>query len=111
MAVNRSSLDELYAKVARKILKESLSLKKGESLTVETWNNGLPFARQVVIEARKLGAIPLTIFEDEDAYVEGVRNAPADVVGEMGRQEYGLLSASDAYVFIPGPVLARSPIG
>lgn len=105
MAVNRSSLDELYAKVARKILKESLSLKKGESLTVETWNNGLPFARQVVIEARKLGAIPLTIFEDEDAYVEGVRNAPADVVGEMGRQEYGLLSASDAYVFIPGPVL------
>jgi leucyl aminopeptidase (aminopeptidase T) len=102
----QSSLDTLYTKVARKVLKESLSLKKGESLTVETWNNGLPFAKHVVLEARKMGAIPLTVFEDEDAYVDGVKGAPDDMIGQMGKQEYALLSASDAYVFIPGPVLS-----
>jgi len=104
---SRSSADDLYRKVARKILVESLSVKKGESVTVETWNNGLPFARHVVLEARKIGAIPLTIFEDEDAYVEGVHKTPKDVLGKMGKQEYKLLSGSDAYVFIPGPVLGN----
>ena len=104
---NGSSADDLYRKVARKVLTESLALKKGESLTVETWNNGLPFARQVVLEARKMGAIPLTIFEDEDAYVESVHDTPKDVLGKMGKQEYKLLSGSDAYVFIPGPVLGN----
>jgi leucyl aminopeptidase (aminopeptidase T) len=104
---SRSSADDLYRKVARKILVESLSVKKGESVTVETWNNGLPFARQVVLEARKMGAIPLTIFEDEDTYVEGVHKTPKDVLGKMGKQEYKLLSGTDAYVFIPGPVLGN----
>jgi leucyl aminopeptidase (aminopeptidase T) len=104
---SRSSADDLYRKVARKILAESLSVKKGESVTVESWNNGLPFARQVVLEARKMGAIPLTIFEDEEAYVEGVHNTPKDVLGKMGKQEYKLLSGTDAYIFIPGPVLGN----
>ncbi len=98
-------MDGLYARVARKVLNESLSLQKGECLTVETWNTGLPFARHVVVEARRMGAVPLTVFEDEDAYVEGVKKSPDDTVGEMGKQERALLSRSDVYVFIPGPVL------
>ena len=97
--------DNLYRRVARKVLVESLALKKGECLTIESWNNGLPFARQVSLEARKIGAIPLTLFEDEEAYVKGVRASPPDMVGKMGKAEFRLLSASDAYVFIPGPVL------
>ena len=101
----KSPADDLLRRVARKVLVESLSLQKGESLTVESWNNGLPFARQVVLEARRIGAIPLTIFEDEDAYVEGARTTPKDVLGKMGKHEYKLLSGSDAYVFIPGPVI------
>lgn len=98
-------LDSLYAQVARKVLTESLGVKKGQSVTVEAWNNGLPFARQVVLEARRVGAIPLVVFEDEDAYVEGAKVTPKDVVGEMGKQEFALLSATDAYVFVPGPIL------
>lgn len=97
--------DELQRSVARKVLTESLALKKSESLTIETWNNGLAFARHLVLEARRIGAVPLTVFEDEDAYVEGVPLVPKDVLGKMGRQEYRLISGTDAYVFIPGPVL------
>ena len=98
--------DSLYTSVAKKILTESLKVKKGESITVESWNSGLDFARQVMIEARKIGCIPILLFEDEKAYVGGVRNAPPDSLGQMGKHEMGLLSSTDAYVFIPG-----SPIG
>jgi len=106
MASRHTSLDSLYERVARKVLGKSLSVKKGENLVVETWNNGLPFARHVVVEARRIGAIPVMLFEDEGAYIEGVRKGDPDSVGVMGKHEQALLSSSDAYVFVPGP-----PIG
>jgi aminopeptidase len=75
-------------------------------LTIETWNNGLDFAKEVVKQARRVGAIPLLILEDEEAYLDGLRSSPKDSLGKMGKHEYSLLSGSDAYVFIPGPPLA-----
>jgi leucyl aminopeptidase (aminopeptidase T) len=102
--------EALYEKVARKVISETLRMKKGETLTVESWNNGIPFVRRLVVEARRKGVIPVVVFEDESAYVEGVRVTPKDVLGTMGRHEYGLLAGSDAYVFIPGPPIgAYSP--
>jgi leucyl aminopeptidase (aminopeptidase T) len=100
------ALSGLYRKVARKVLSETLSVKKGETVTVETWNNGLEFARNVMIEARMMGCSPILLLEDEEAYVEGVGGAPKDRIGTMGRNEYGILEGTDAYVFIPGPLLA-----
>ncbi len=100
-----STLDTLYTKVALKVLKETLQVRKGESLTVETWDNGLPFARRVLAEARALGCTAIMIYEDEWAYVDGVRRAPEDSVGMMGKNEYGLLSGTDSYVFVPGQAL------
>ena len=97
---------ELYSRVAGKVLTDSLHMKKGETLTVETWNNGLPFAREVVKQARRIGCIPITLLEDEAAFLDGVRKASKEIVGLMGKQEYAMLSGSDGYVFIPGPPLA-----
>jgi leucyl aminopeptidase (aminopeptidase T) len=99
-------LAKLYSKVASKILIESLRVKKGESITIETWNNGLAFAKQVAMEARKIGAIPLVTFEDEEAYVQGVKSMEKAVLGKMGKHEFGMLSGTDAYVFIPGHPLS-----
>ncbi len=101
----RSIIRDLEERVARKVISESLRLKQGESVTVETWNNGLALARRFVIEARRIGALPIMIFEDEDVYVEGAKNTPKDMVGKMGRHEYELLAATDAYFFIPNEVL------
>lgn len=97
---------ELYDKVARKTLTETLHLGKGETITIETWGNGLPLAKRFLLEARRLGAIPVLLFEDEATYTESISVTPRDVLGTMGRHEYGLLAGSDAYLFIPGP-----PIG
>ncbi len=101
----RSIISDLEEQVARKVVSESLRLKKGESVTVESWNNGLTLAQRFVVEARRVGALPIMIFEDEDTYVESVRNTPKDTVGKMGRHEYELLAASDAYFFIPNEIL------
>lgn len=73
---------------------------------MEAWNNGLDFARQVVEEARAMGCTAVILLEDEKAYVEGVRRAPKDTLGLMGKNEYSLLSGTDAYVFVPGQALA-----
>ena len=100
-----TTLDSLYTKVAQKVLKETLQVKKGDSVTVETWDNGLPFARRALAEARACGCSAVMIYEDERAYVEGVRRAPEDSVGVMGKNEFGLLSGTDSYIFIPGQAL------
>jgi leucyl aminopeptidase (aminopeptidase T) len=47
----------------------------------------------------------MLVYEDEEAYVEGVRRAPRDAVGMMGKNEYGMLAGTDAYVFVPGQAL------
>ena len=107
---NPPTMDErLVNRVAERVLLESLHLTEGENVTIEAWNNGLPFAQRTLVRARRLGAVPVLLFEDEESYVEGLRGAPKAIVGKMGRHEYALLSATDAYVFIPGPLLGGSP--
>ena len=98
-------LGPLYTKVAKKVLTETLHVQKGECVTVEAWDNGLPFARRAVAEARAMGCTAVMVYEDEASYVEGVRRGPPDTVGNMGKNEYGLLSGSDAYIFVPGQAL------
>jgi leucyl aminopeptidase (aminopeptidase T) len=99
------SVKRLYREVARKVLRETVHVEKGNAVTVEAWNNGLDFARHVVAEARAMGCSAVLLLEDEKAYVEGVRRAPKDMLGVMGKQEFGLLAGTDAYVFIPGQAL------
>jgi leucyl aminopeptidase (aminopeptidase T) len=101
-----SSTGGLYTKVAKKVLHDTLSVMKGDAVTVESWNNGLDLARVVIAEARAVGCSAVMILEDEEAYIEGLKRSPKDRVGVMGRNEYGMLEGTDAYVFIPGPLLA-----
>jgi leucyl aminopeptidase (aminopeptidase T) len=99
----KASISNLYAPVARKVLDETIRLKSGETLTIETWTGGLPLARLIALEAKKRGAFPIVTYEDEGNYLEAVRSTPKDALGKMGKHEYGLLANSDAFVFIPGP--------
>jgi leucyl aminopeptidase (aminopeptidase T) len=101
-----ASLDKLFTTVAKKVLTETLHVQRGECVTVEAWDSGLQFARRAVAEARALGCSAIMVYEDEAAYVEGVRRAPADSLGKMGKNEYGLLAGTDAYIFVPGQALA-----
>lgn len=98
--------EESYSQLARKILKESLRVEKGEAVTIETWNSGLPFASNVVLEAKKMGARPLLMLEDEKTFIKAAKTVKKENLGVMGDHEHALLSETDAYVFLPGPPLA-----
>lgn len=98
--------EESYNRLARKILNDSIQLKKGENLTIESWQGGLPFARRVLVEAKKKGAHALLLLEDDEVFIEVAKSLPTENIGKMGQHEYRLLSSTDAYVFIPGPPIA-----
>lgn len=100
-----SGNEQLYERVARKVISDTLGIKKGDTVTVETWNNGLDFARSVVMQARRIGAVPILVLEDEASHLDAVKSMPKDVLGTMGKHEFGLVAATNAYVFIPGPPL------
>jgi leucyl aminopeptidase (aminopeptidase T) len=106
MPGKKEDLPTLYKAVAKKVLTESLNVKPGESVTIETWTGGLPLAKSIVLEAKKMGAVPLVTYEDERNYVTGVRTTPSNLLGKMGKHEKALLANTDAYVFIPGPPIA-----
>jgi hypothetical protein len=78
--MNQSLLDL----VVEKVLRDSLRLRKGENVTIETWNSGLPFAERVGVLARKAGALPLLFFEDEDSFIEGFRGGVKEMGIQMG---------------------------
>jgi leucyl aminopeptidase (aminopeptidase T) len=98
----------LLDRVADRVLNESLRVRAGETVTIETWNTGFEFAKRVSVCARRLGASPVLLFEDEDSFVEGVRQLPDERLGELGAHESALLSKTNAYVFVPGPILGGS---
>ncbi|MGC2289756.1 MAG: hypothetical protein WA688_07875 [Thermoplasmata archaeon] len=99
MATNGSSAEAL----ARVLLGSALGVKRGENVIIETWTHTLPYATACVTEARRRGAFPLLLYEDETAYWRSWEAAPRRELGRVGSHEWSALSKAQAYVFFPGP--------
>jgi aminopeptidase len=97
------SSQQLAAKVARIVLTKTLRVRKGENVVIETWSETLPWAKPFVAEARKLGANPLMLYEDEESYWEAVRSGNSRQIGRVGSHEWAALAKTSAYVFFFGP--------
>jgi leucyl aminopeptidase (aminopeptidase T) len=96
--------DSPAATLAGVMLREQLQLKKDENLIVETWNHTLPYAAACVVEARRIGAHPVMVLEDEGAYFRSLQiGASTASWARVGTHEWALLSKTHAYVFFPGP--------
>ena len=89
-------------RLAKSVL-NSLSLKKGEAVTIEAWTRSLPWVDAMVVEARRIGALPMVIYESESAYWENLDQGRAKGLGTIGSQEWAALKASKAYVYFWGP--------
>ncbi|HKV90838.1 MAG TPA: hypothetical protein VJQ43_06575 [Thermoplasmata archaeon] len=90
--------------LARVLLGTALRVRRGENVIIETWSHSLPYSTACVVEARRLGAHPMLMLEDETAYWRSLDVAPA--IGRwsrVGRHEWSALDATHAYVFFPGP--------
>jgi aminopeptidase len=95
--------ESLRRAFARNVLRNSLLLRRGENLLVETWSGTLAWAESLVLEARILGAHPVLVVEDEATYWRCVEEAPAANLGQIGSHEWATLRASDAHVYLWGP--------
>jgi leucyl aminopeptidase (aminopeptidase T) len=94
---------ELAAQVARNVLTKTLRLRRGENIVIETWSETLPFAKPFVTEARRIGANPMMMYEDEEAFWDAVTSGNARRTGQVGSHEWAALANTSAYVFFFGP--------
>jgi leucyl aminopeptidase (aminopeptidase T) len=95
---------ELRAReMARLALTKTLRVKPGESVTIETWDSTVNWASAFVLEARRLGALPVLLYNDEATYWKTLELAGAKILGVSGKQEWALLERTDAYVSFWGP--------
>ncbi len=101
-------MSDLASKVAWQIFSKSLKLKKGSSVTVETWDCNEDLARKVELEAAARGHSVITLYNDTDSFIKSANRLPAGRKVRLGKHEEALLRNTDAYVFIPGPELFYS---
>jgi len=86
--------------LAHVVLERHLALRRGESVTIEAWSHALPWARSFVVEARRLGAHPTLVVEDENAFFSSLELlGSAAVSGAPGL----VAGAPDAHVYFGGP--------
>ena len=92
------------SRLAESVLSSALRIRRGENVVIETWTHTLPYASACVVEARRLGARPMLLVEDETAYWRSLDLAPAVAKWSgVPDAEWAALAKADGYVFFPGP--------
>jgi leucyl aminopeptidase (aminopeptidase T) len=93
----RSRTEQLFA---RTVLAAYLGVRPGETVSVEAWSHALPWARAFVVEARRIGAEPLLVLEDEDAFFRTMAALPRTALPVAPP---ALASLNDVHVYLGGP--------
>ncbi|MGP8078248.1 MAG: hypothetical protein ACLQD8_01125 [Thermoplasmata archaeon] len=98
------SLPGSPAAVARALVGPALGLRRGEHVVIASWTHTLPWATAVVEEARRVGASPLLLLEDEGTFwrsLEATRTVPHwSAIPPTVR---AAVRRADALVHFPGP--------
>ena len=89
--------------LAHRVLAENLRVRKGESVLIESWTHSLPYARAFVSEARRLGARPTVLYEDEEAYWDAVSSKNYAPWASLSNAERSAVENADVYVYFWGP--------
>ncbi|HTT72839.1 MAG TPA: aminopeptidase [Thermoplasmata archaeon] len=90
------------ARYARWVLTKNLHVKRGERVTIEGWSHSLPWAVALAREARRLGARPLLLYEDEGAYWDSVDAREDALLGSVPDHEWAALGKTDVFVHLWG---------
>ena len=92
------------AAVARALLGCALAVRRGEQVAILTWNHTLPWATACVTEARRLGARPFLVLEDEAAFWSSLDLTPSPARWSgPAPPVVAAVSRADAFVYFPGP--------
>ena len=99
----KSLNDETRARVARSVLTKNLAVRPGERVLVEAWPHTVPWASAIAREARRIGASPLVVYEDEAGYWDTIEDGDAKRLGSLGSHEWAAMRESDVYIHMWGP--------
>ncbi len=91
------------ARVAHAVLANNLKVRKGEAVLIESWTHALPYVPAFVREARRLGARPTVLYEDEQSWWSAVDAGHTKVLGRLSEAERAAIKNSDVYVYFWGP--------
>jgi len=94
---------DAQTKLVQSILRNNLQVKPGESVTIEAWSHTLPYAVALAREARRMKALPVILYEDEDAYWDTVESGGSRVLGKKPDHEWASLAKTDVYIHMWGP--------
>ncbi|MFY9716560.1 MAG: aminopeptidase [Thermoplasmata archaeon] len=86
--------------LARTVLAAYLGVRPRETVSIEAWSHALPWARAFVVEARRMGAEPLLVIEDEDAFFRTMAALPRTALPVAPG---ALATLSDVHVYLGGP--------
>ncbi|MFZ0699659.1 MAG: hypothetical protein WAN74_05675 [Thermoplasmata archaeon] len=89
--------------LARKVLTQRIQLRPRETVTIEAWPTALPWANAFVRQARRIGAKPILLYDDEASYWEEVLSGGAPGLGRPGAHEWAALEHSNVYIYFWGP--------
>ena len=96
-------VDERILKLAENVLKNSVKLKKGERIYIESFGQStLPTLQAFTAQAAKLGGVPFYYFNDEALTKAWVANASETQIKAHAEIHKKLMRESDVYVAIRG---------
>jgi len=88
---------------ARNVLRGYLRVRPGEQVTIESWTSTLAEANAFVLEALRLGARPLLLYQDEATYWAATTEVPAGALAQLGEHRRSALERTDVFVSFFGP--------
>jgi leucyl aminopeptidase (aminopeptidase T) len=89
--------------LAKAVLGRNLKVKKGENVLIETWPHTLSYLPAFVEEARRLGARPTVVYEDEDSRWTAVKSKQLADFQKLSETDKAAMKASDVFVYFWGP--------
>ncbi|HLM70868.1 MAG TPA: hypothetical protein VK423_05775 [Thermoplasmata archaeon] len=89
--------------MARVVLRKCLRVRPGEHVAIESWSETVEYANAFVLEALRLRARPLLVYQDEPTYWAAVaENRPADLA-RVGNHLRAAIAKSSVLVSFFGP--------
>lgn len=94
---------QLVTDFARSVLRQNLKVQRGEHVIIEGWTHTLPWAVALARETRRMGALPLVVYEDEQSYWDAAEHGSDRVLGTRAEHEWAALGKTDVYIHMWGP--------
>jgi leucyl aminopeptidase (aminopeptidase T) len=89
--------------MARVVLRKCLRVRRGENVVVESWSETLEYANALLLEAYRLGARPLLLYQDEPTYWAAVAESPVANLARIGAPLRAAIAKADVLVTFYGP--------